>query len=82
MIVEVIRYKVIPGQETAFVEAYRQAQPHLKDSSHCLAFRLNRCVKEPSRFVLTIHWDSTRPFGGVPQEQAFSAFLFTGGSLL
>ena len=58
MVVEIIRYKIASGQEAAFEDAYRQAQPHLTASPHCLAYRLSRGVKEPSRFVLTIHWDS------------------------
>jgi quinol monooxygenase YgiN len=58
MVVEIIRYKITSGQEAAFVEAYEKAQIHLTASPHCLAYRLNRCVKDRGRFVLTIHWDS------------------------
>ena len=58
MVVEIIRYNLLPAQDRAFVEAYTRAQAHLAASPHCLAYRLSRCVKDPSRFVLTIHWES------------------------
>jgi quinol monooxygenase YgiN len=58
MVVEIIRYNIATAQDTAFLEAYGKAQAQLAASSHCLAYRLVRCVKERGRFVLTIHWDS------------------------
>jgi hemoglobin len=58
MVVEIIRYKIASGQEAAFLQAYEKGQAHLSASPHCLAYRLNRCVKDRGRFVLTIDWES------------------------
>jgi quinol monooxygenase YgiN len=58
MIVEIIRYKIASRQEAAFLDAYGKAQTHLVASPHCQAYRLNRCVKDHTRFLLTIHWGS------------------------
>jgi hemoglobin len=58
MVVEIIRYNIATGRESSFLEAYEKAQTHLIASPHCLAYWLNRCVKDRARFVLTIHWDS------------------------
>jgi heme-degrading monooxygenase HmoA len=58
MVVEYLRYFVSPYQKTAFEDAYRKAQAHLKSSSHCLGYELTRCVKEPHHYVLRILWDS------------------------
>jgi heme-degrading monooxygenase HmoA len=58
MLVEYIRYLVPAGRETAFEDAYREAQAYLRSSPHCLGYELTRCVKEPRRYVLRILWDS------------------------
>ena len=79
MIVEVIRYQIGEGQEAAFENAYRQAQPHLTDSQHCLGYQLTRCLKHRSRYLLLIRWDSVdghlQGFRGSPAFQRFLALV-------
>jgi quinol monooxygenase YgiN len=58
MVVEIIRYRLSPGQADAFLDAYGQAQEHLAASPNCLGYRIVRSAKDADRFVLTIHWDS------------------------
>jgi hypothetical protein len=41
-IVEVIRYQIVEGQETAFEDAYRQSQQYLTDPPHCWGYELTR----------------------------------------
>ena len=79
MILEVIRYRIAAGQEAAFEDAYRQAHQFLADSPHCLGYQLTRCLKDRSRYVLLIRWDSVeghlRGFRGSPAFQRFLALV-------
>ena len=79
MIVEVIRYLIVEGQEAAFEDAYRQAQKYLADSPHCLGYQLSRCLKHRSRYVLLIRWVSAeghlQGFRGSPAFQPFLALI-------
>lgn len=79
MVVEVIRYQIVEGQETAFEDAYREAQKYLTDSAHCLAYELVRCLKSRNRYVLLIRWDSVeghlQGFRGSPAFQRFLALV-------
>ena len=79
MIVEVIRYGIAGGREAAFEDAYRQAQQHLADSPHCRGYELVRCVKDPTRYVLLIRWDSAdghmTGFRASPAFQPFVALI-------
>jgi heme-degrading monooxygenase HmoA len=76
MIVEVIRYRIVEGQEAAFEDAYRQAGQCLADSPHCQGYQLARCLKDRSRYVLLIRWDSVEGhLQGFRGSQAFQGFL-------
>jgi hemoglobin len=79
MIVEVIRYQIVEGQEAAFEDAYRQAQQCLIDSPHCLGYELTRCLKHRGRYVLLIRWDSVdghlKGFRGGPTFRRFLALV-------
>ena len=79
MIVEVIRYQIADGQEADFEESYRQAQKCLADSSHCLGYRLMRCIKHRGRYLLLIQWDSAeghlQGFRGSPAFPRFMALV-------
>jgi quinol monooxygenase YgiN len=76
MIVEVIRYRIAAGQEAAFEDAYRQAQQQLTDSPHCLGYQLIRCLKDRSRYVLLIRWDSVQGhLQGFRGSAAFPSFM-------
>ena len=58
MVIEIIRYNITAGQESAFEAAYAKAGCYLEESSHCLGYQLTRCVEEPTRYILRIEWDS------------------------
>ena len=79
MIMEIIRYQIVECQEAAFEDAYRQAQKYLAESPHCRGYELARCVKEPTRYVLLIRWDSAdghmKGFRGSPAFQPFVALI-------
>jgi hemoglobin len=79
MIVEVIRYQIVEGQDAAFEDAYRQEQNPLSDSPHCPGYQLVRCLKHRSRYLLLIRWDSAdghlQSFRGSPAFQPFMALV-------
>ncbi|MGL5922364.1 antibiotic biosynthesis monooxygenase family protein [Chroococcidiopsis sp.] len=58
MVIEIIRYNIPAGQESAFESAYEQAQQYLAESPNCLGYQLAHCVEEPNRYILRIDWDS------------------------
>lgn len=75
MINEYIRYTIPAERADAFLDAYRDAQQHLRGSPHCLGYDLARCAEDPTRFILRIEWDSPdghlRGFRGSPAFQPF-----------
>jgi quinol monooxygenase YgiN len=76
MIVEYIRYELPPGQEAAFVDAYRDAGAELRASTHCLRYEVSRCTEHPGAFVVRIEWDSVEGhIGGFRGEPAFQTFF-------
>ena len=58
MVLEVALVDVIPGQEEAFVAAYRVGHPILAGTPGCRSVRMTRGVESASRFVLLVEWDS------------------------
>ncbi len=75
MVIEVIRYAIIEGEESAFEDAYRKAAALLEASGHCLGFTLTRATRERSRYLMSVYWDS--PDGhliGFRQSTAFKEF--------
>jgi hemoglobin len=76
MIMEIIRYKLDPGQESAFEAAYGQAQRFLAGSPNCLSYQLTRCLKDRGRYVLMIEWDSLEGhLQGFRRSPAFREFV-------
>ena len=76
MIVEYIRYKIASEQQTAFIEAYRQAVKQLAASTYCLGFELSHCEEESERFILRIEWTSTADhLQRFRNSQEFRSFL-------
>ena len=77
MVVEYVRYVIPNGRESAFEEAYTNAQRSLKDAPQCLGYELSRCQEEPGRYILRIEWTSTddhiKGFRGGPHFGAFLA---------
>ena len=58
MVVEYIRYEVVPEQHEQFIAAYGSAASQLESSEHCLRYEISQGVEEPNNFVVRIEWDS------------------------
>nr|WP_211228526.1 antibiotic biosynthesis monooxygenase [Glycomyces tenuis] len=65
---EIAEISITPGQEDAFIQAYRGAREHVAVSPGLRSMRMTRGVESPSRFVLLIEWDSVEA-----HEQGFRA---------
>ena len=60
MVLEVALIDITPGQEGAFVDAYRQAHAILAGTPGCRTIRMTQGIESPSRFVLLVEWDSVQ----------------------
>ncbi len=58
MALEIATFAVVPGQEEAFIDAYRGARHWLTAAEGCRRVRMTRGVESPSTFVLLVEWDS------------------------
>lgn len=76
MTTELIRYRIEPGQEDAFVDAYRKAGKILERSPECLGYEILRGEEEPQLFAVIIRWTSTeRHLQGFRKSAEFGAFF-------
>ena len=74
--IEILRYRIAPGEEAAFEAAYGEAQRYLAASPVCRAYELLRCEEEPARYLLRIEWTSTADhLQGFRRSADFPAFL-------
>jgi heme-degrading monooxygenase HmoA len=58
MILEHAVLQVIPGQESAFEEAFQSAKSVIASSPGFRSLRLGRCVEHDDRYILLVEWDS------------------------
>ena len=58
MVLEIADIRVQPGQEDAFVAAYRSVRDVLAGTPDCHSVRMTRGIESPSRFVLVVEWES------------------------
>jgi heme-degrading monooxygenase HmoA len=76
MITEVIRYKVPSALAEAFEQAYRETEPILQKSKHCLGYELLHGIEENENWILLLHWDSLEGHEkGFRGESGFSTFF-------
>jgi truncated hemoglobin YjbI/quinol monooxygenase YgiN len=76
MIVEYVRYRLKQGDASDFEAAYARAAEALAASPHCSGYELTRSQKEPERYILRIHWDSSEGhLQGFRKSEAFSRFF-------
>ena len=76
MTTEVIRYRIPAAQVEAFEQAYRQTEPILQNSRHCLGYRLLRGVEEPDNWIVLLYWDSVEGHEqGFRSEPGFREFF-------
>ena len=55
-VLEVARLDVRPGQESAFEQAFAEARAIISASPGFGGLELRRCVEQPNRYVLLVHW--------------------------
>lgn len=79
MILEVAILDVIPGQEDQFQADFQQAQHIIAAMPGYLGHELQRCIEQPSRYLLLVHWqtleDHVQGFRQSPQYQQWKTLL-------
>ncbi|MGY3901828.1 antibiotic biosynthesis monooxygenase family protein [Aeromonas lusitana] len=79
MILEVAPLQVIPGQNTAFEQAFAKAQRIISAMPGYAGHQLQRSLIDPHRYLLLVNWqrieDHTQGFRGSPQYQQWKALL-------
>ena len=79
MILEVAQLDVIPGSEAAFEAAFAEAQQIIASVDGYISHELQRCVEQPSRYVLLVRWrtlaDHTVGFRESPEYQQWRKLL-------
>jgi heme-degrading monooxygenase HmoA len=58
MIIETAILNVIPGQETAFEHAIREAKHLIQVSPGFDSIKIHRCIETPNRYLLLVTWRS------------------------
>jgi heme-degrading monooxygenase HmoA len=73
MILEHAVLNVVLGEEQRFEEAFELAHPIIGSMSGFVSLRLERCIEEPSRYLLLVEWerleDHTKGFRDSPQYE-------------
>ncbi len=78
-ILEVAILSVRPGQESAFEAAFAQAQRIISSMPGYLNHELQRCIEQPSQYILLVHWETLAAhiegFRGSPAYQEWKRLL-------
>ena len=79
MILEHAVLDVVPGEESAFEDAFAQAKTIIASMAGFQSLRLSRCVEQPSRYLLLVEWDRledhTEGFRGSSEYDQWRALL-------
>lgn len=79
MILEVATLDVKAGHESEFETAFADAQRIIRSMPGYIDHTLERCIEQPSRYVLLVHWerlaDHTEGFRNSPGYQEWRALL-------
>ena len=79
MILEVAMLNVIPGRESEFEIAFRQASKIISGMNGFIDLQLQRCLEVSNKFVLLVNWetleDHTVGFRQSPEYQKWRALL-------
>ncbi|MCB9452542.1 MAG: antibiotic biosynthesis monooxygenase [Anaerolineaceae bacterium] len=79
MILEAAFLSVIPGQESAFEAAFRQASAIIQASPGYVSHELQRCLETPGKYLLLVRWqtlaDHTIGFRGSAPYQEWKRLL-------
>ena len=57
MILEIVTWKIKPGQEREFENGFRQAQRYLANAAGYCSHQLQRCIEEPGKYLLLVNWE-------------------------
>jgi heme-degrading monooxygenase HmoA len=49
---------VIPGQETEFMKSMERAKSIIASAPGFISLRVERCIEQPSSFLLLVQWES------------------------
>lgn len=79
MVLELAILNVINGKESEFEAAFQQAEKIIASMRGYISHQLQRCLENPSRYVLLVNWetleDHTQGFRGSAQYQEWRALL-------
>ncbi len=79
MITEHAVLEVIPGREDEFVLVMERAKALIGASAGFVSLRVERCLEQPSRFLLLVEWetleDHTDGFRGSANYEEWRALL-------
>ena len=79
MILEIAMLDVKPGQTADFETAFSQAQTIISSMPGYLSHQLQKCIENPERYVLLVHWqtleDHTQGFRESAEYQQWRALL-------
>ena len=79
MILEHALLDVVPGQESAFEDAFSQAKSIIASMPGFRSLRLSRGIEQSSRYLLLVEWDRledhTEGFRGSAEYEQWRALL-------
>ena len=79
MVLERAQFRILPGREEEFEQAFAQAKLLLAGSRGFLGATLSRGVESPSAYLLLVEWetleDHTVGFRGSPEYQQWRQLL-------
>lgn len=79
MILEQALLDVVPGQESAFEEAFGKAKAIIASMPGFRSLRLSRGMEQPNRYLLLVEWDRledhTEGFRGSAEYEQWRALL-------
>lgn len=79
MILEVAILKIEPGQASEFERSFSVAQSILMSAKGYIAHDLQRCIENPSQYILLVNWETleahTQGFRGSPEYQQWKTLL-------
>jgi heme-degrading monooxygenase HmoA len=71
--------EVITGEEQAFEEAFAEAKAIIASMPGFRSLRLERCIEQPSRYLLLVEWDRledhTEGFRASPDYETWRGLL-------
>ena len=79
MILEVAILDVIPGTETEFEAAFKQASPIIAGMDGYVSHQLQKCIEKQNRYILLVNWETleahTVGFRGSEKYQEWKRLL-------